>query len=207
MQEYTFTDNKRLTVINLFGAAGTGKSTIMGYTYGKLKERGYNAEMASEWIKEGGIYEARKNVFLEQDYILAKQHRKLRRLVGQVDIAVTDCPLMLGLIYKPDWYPKSFDQYVIDIFNSYNNINFFLHRNSFEYTERGRVHTEQQSIDKEVELQQLLLKHNINYIDIDNIRECGNVVAAVIAEETINRQTEQKEQQLLANIEYDTEKF
>lgn len=197
MQEYTFHDNKKLTVINLLGTAGTGKSTIMGYTFGKLKERGYNVEMASEWIKEGGIYEARKNMFLEQDYILAKQHRRLRRLVGQVDIAITDCPLVLGLIYKPDWYPQSFDQYVLDVFNSYNNINFFLHRNSFDYKEKGRAHTEQESVIKEVALQQLLYDNNINYIDIDNIRECGNTVAAVVAEETINMLSDQKERYLL----------
>lgn len=190
--EYQFTNNKELTVINLLGTAGVGKSTVMGFLYGKMKEKGYNVEMASEWVKHHGIYEARKSIFLEQDYIFAQQHRKLRRLLGHVDVAVTDSPLILGLIYQPDWYPKSFGKYVLDVFDTYNNINFFIRRKTFDYKEAGRVQNEQESKEKEKQLEKLLKRHKIPFMDIDNLNDFGNVVAQAILEETLEVLKQQK---------------
>lgn len=158
----TFLDNKKLTVINLFSGPGVGKSTTAAATFAKMKKRGYKVELVHEAAKDF-VWERWGHIFGEQDYIFAHQHRMIRRLVmHDVDYAIVDSSILLGLFYTPADFPPSFKQFVEDVFSSYNNINIILERNqAFQYQQTGRNETHQQAINKDQQILDYFVSHNI----------------------------------------------
>jgi hypothetical protein len=84
-------------------------------------------------------------------------------LIDKVDVIITDSPLLLSIIYKPDYIPNSFNRLVIDTFNSYNNLNYFIER-SHEFNPNGRVEkTLEEAIIKDNQIKKLLVNNNIEY--------------------------------------------
>lgn len=141
-----------MKVINLFGGPGTGKSTTAAGLFHIMKLRECNVELVTEYAKDL-TWEKRHDVLGDQLYILAKQARRLTRLDGQVDFVVTDSPLLLGLIYQQDTYfPNTFAPFLLDVWNSFDNINFLLRRVK-KYNPIGRNQTEEgaKEIDGDVE--------------------------------------------------------
>jgi nicotinamide riboside kinase len=126
-----------MKVINLIGASNTGKSTtVYGLLY-MMKRMGLSVEYASEYAKDM-VYEQRGNILGDQLYILAKQQRKLSRL-DNIDYAVTDTSLLLGIVYATNPLPELVDV-VKAYFNAYDNIVFYLPRNDrFKFQGAGRV--------------------------------------------------------------------
>ena len=138
-----YSDNKTLTVINLLGGPGVGKSTSAAGLFYLMKRDYFKVELVTETAKDM-VWEDRVTMLTEQDYIFAKQNNRLRRLVGKVEYAVTDCPLLLSVFYTPWDFPPHFKAFAEDVFRSYDNINIFLNRKK-EFVQAGRVHTEEQS--------------------------------------------------------------
>ena len=178
----SFEDNKRLSVVNFFGGSGCGKSTTAALLFGEMKKKNLKVELIHEWIKGEGVWEQRLGLFSEQDYIFAHQHRLIRRLVGHdIDYAVVDSSILLGLFYRPDWYPKSFDQFLVDVFNTYDNINIFLERNSsIQYIQAGRNQNEQEAIVKDNLIRDYFDLHNIQYHVVqaggNAVNECLKII-------------------------------
>jgi len=131
-------------VVNLFGGPSSGKSTAAAGIFNRMKVRGCNAELIMEAAKDH-IYEGHTNILADQLYLLAQQNRRQQRLLGQVDYIITDSPLPLCLVYKPKNYLKTFDALTLELFNTYDNINFFLKRVD-KFQAEGRVHDKPQSI-------------------------------------------------------------
>ena len=67
---------KQTIVINLFGAPGAGKSTLMAELFASLKNAGVDCEMSPEFAKEL-VWEKRTRTFDDELYILAKQNHRL----------------------------------------------------------------------------------------------------------------------------------
>lgn len=127
-----------MRVINLISGPGRGKSTTASGLFYKMKINGLNVELVNEYAKDM-TWENRQNILKDQLYIFAKQNRKLERLRNKVDYVITDSPLILGLAYTHEEYPKSFEPFVIDIWNTYNNINFYLsNKGDLTYQQIGR---------------------------------------------------------------------
>jgi tRNA uridine 5-carbamoylmethylation protein Kti12 len=129
-----------MKVINLWGSPGAGKSTTAAGLFYKMKTAGYNVELVTEYVKDA-VWDERTNLFKDQLYLLAQQNRRLERLRGKVDYAISDSPLLLVLAYSPKDYYNSFNGIVLDIWNSYDNYNYRLHR-KHKYINEGRIHTE-----------------------------------------------------------------
>lgn len=140
------TDNKRNTlVVNLFGGPGTGKSTLMAAIFAKLKSMGYDCEMCPEFAKEL-VWENRLETFSDELYLFAKQNHRLFRLIGKVDIVITDRPLYLSIPYY-NYYKgrnETYERLVKDTFDSYENLNIFLERRK-EFVQNGRNESEEES--------------------------------------------------------------
>lgn len=93
-------------VLNFYGGPGVGKSTSAAYVYSLLKERGDNAELVREYVKEWA-WEGRRINAYDQLYFLGKQLRKESMLYGRVSHVVTDSPVLLGIFYSRHYSPPA----------------------------------------------------------------------------------------------------
>lgn len=159
-----------MIVINLFGVPSSGKSSGSAYIFSKLKMLGYNAELITEFAKDK-VWEENKEVFKNQLYILGKQSFKQSRVKDKVDIIITDSPLMLSAFYNSDEVlGEEFTSVVRNVFNSYENINFFLNRVK-PYNPIGRHQTEEESNNLVEPMLKLLKDNNIPFLEINGAIE------------------------------------
>jgi len=155
-----------MKVINLFAGPGAGKSTLAAGLFYKLKSAGILTEYVTEYAKDL-IWEERNNVFKDQLYITAKQNRRLFRLKDKIDLIVTDSPLILGINYRtPDCYlPSAFSNFVLELFNTYDNINFFINRKK-KYIKIGRKETFEQAIKMDEKIKKFMISRGIYFKEI-----------------------------------------
>lgn len=146
-------------IVNLFAGPGTGKSTTASGVFFELKSKGVNAELVTEYAKDL-TWEQRHGALSVQPYVFGKQLMRLERLVGQVDVIVTDSPILLSAIYASEKYPEEFTTSVIKIFSSMNNLNFMLRRKKI-YNPIGRSQTLEEAIVIDRKIHHLLVKHFI----------------------------------------------
>lgn len=149
-----------MKVINIFGGPGAGKSTTAAGLFYEMKKRRVQVELVTEYAKDM-TWEKRHNVLSDQLYILAKQNRRIQRLIGQVEWVITDSPLPIGLVYaEPNYFP-TFEPMVMELWNSYNNINFMLGRD-FEYQTEGRNQTAEQALLVDTDMMNLISRTGID---------------------------------------------
>lgn len=154
-------------VVNLFGAPGTGKSTMaLGLTYFLKRDR-LNVELASEYAKELTFAQRMLGAASLQDqiYIFAKQRARIEQLIPHSDIVVTDCPVLLGANYYAELFPDSFRDLLLWSFNSYTSLNVYITR-SHEYSTVGRRQSEAESDQIAEEMRTFIDKHGVDYIEV-----------------------------------------
>lgn len=147
-------------VINLVAGPGSGKSTTAAGIFYELKRQDINAELATEYAKDV-VWEKSTAKLGNQVYIMAKQHHRLWRLKDQVDVIVTDCPLFLSLYYGKK-QSQNFEALALELFHDFDNEVFFIGRQK-KYNPMGRIQTEEKAKEIDVELLELLKKHDITY--------------------------------------------
>ena len=159
--------DKKPLVINLFGAPGAGKSTGAAIIFAELKKRGVNAELVTEFAKDK-TWEHNAMALGCQEYVFGKQSYRLARCKADVDVIVTDSPLPLSLLYVSDpalVADGAFQKVVMNVFNSYNNLNYFVNRVK-PYNPKGRNQTEKESDVLAAELKKLLSENGIACVEI-----------------------------------------
>ena len=151
-----------MILVNLFGAPGAGKSTGAAYIFSQLKMRGINAELVTEFAKDK-VWEGSKAVFENQAYIFGKQYFRISRCADQVDVIVTDSPLLLSILYNNDEdLGGTFDAVVRQVAKKYNSKNYYLKRVK-DYNPSGRFQTEDESDEIAIELKHLLDREGVDY--------------------------------------------
>lgn len=152
---------KNTLIVNLFGAPGAGKSTAAAYIFSKLKMLNIDAELVTEFAKDQ-VWEENPAPFMNQAYMFGKQSYRISRVAGKVDVIVTDSPLPLSIHYNKDpRLTENFNLSVIDVFNSYNNVCYFLNRVK-PYNPNGRNQTEEESDKMSGQIYDMLDKYNIS---------------------------------------------
>lgn len=152
-------------IINLFGAPGAGKSTGAAYIFSQLKMAGIDAELVTEFVKDK-VWEESKEVFNNQAYIFGKQFFKISRCAEKVDVIITDSPLPLSILYNNcEKLTENFNNTVLDVFNSYESLNYLIIRNK-PYNPNGRFQTEEESNKVYRDLKNLLNTYSIPYQEI-----------------------------------------
>lgn len=167
-------------IVNLFGGPGTGKSTISADIFSRLKKLGVQVELVQEYMKEL-IWEQRNSTFDDQLYISAKQHRRISRLVGKVDVIVTDSPLPLGAFYctlAQIKYAEQLSQLIYSIHSQYNNYNILLER-QFTHIQLGRIHTHEESVVIDDKIREWLNSTNTPYIQLDDPAKLEEVITEI----------------------------
>lgn len=153
---------KKPLVINLYGAPGAGKSTGAAKIFSELKMQGINCELVGEFAKDK-TWEHNEKALSCQEYVFGKQSYRLARCREDVDVIITDSPLPLGIIYNQNSaIEKSLPALVMDIYNTYENLNFFIERVK-PYNPIGRSQTVEESDNLSIDVKTLFKKLNIPY--------------------------------------------
>ena len=150
--------NKNTLVVNLIGGSGIGKSSNAALLFGNLKKLGIDAELVQEFAKQL-VWEEREKTFSDQLYIFSKQNHKINMINDNVEVIVTDCPLIISTIFLKDNCLKNT---IINEFNKYNNLNIVLER-IHEFQQNGRREDENGAIENDQKLINCLNKYNIPY--------------------------------------------
>lgn len=166
-----------LKVINLYAGPGAGKSTTAAGLFFMMKSQGYKVELVTEYAKEK-VYDGHFGCLSDQMYIFGKQQRRQKKLIGQVDYIITDSPLLLSILYNKE-LSETFNTLVLETYNSYENINFFINRVK-EYKKYGREQTEDEARELDQTLYKLLSKYDVQYNIVD-----GNITAPKMIMELI----------------------
>lgn len=158
-------------VINLFGAPGTGKSTIAGQTFAEMKWNKMDVEIVTEYAKDL-VWEERQKTIKNQIYVFAKQHNRIHRLLDKVKYIITDSPILLSEFYnqKYGFGSRALRALILEESNKTKTLNIFLKRTK-EYNPKGRNETEEQAnqyqIDMQVFLDETLGNGNYHVLDAD----------------------------------------
>ena len=155
---------RRTIVINLFGGPGVGKSTLCASVFARLKIIGVDCEMATEYVKDI-IWEESYKKLENQIYIFGKQHARVNRLLGKVDVIITDSPLLNSIVYDQS-KNEPLKQLVLHEFKKLTTLNFYIHRR-LKYEENGRVQTLEQAIDVDNAYLDIITNNNIEYSEIE----------------------------------------
>lgn len=151
-----------MKIINLLAGPGSGKSTTAMYLSATMKTMGLNVEYVTEYAKDL-TWEKRFDILSDQLYVLAKQNRKLNRLEGQVDWVITDSPLLLSEHYRtPEYLPKTFQPMIFELWEMYDNENFFIHRVK-PYKQIGRTQSEEEAKEIDGQIRKMLVDHAIPF--------------------------------------------
>lgn len=148
-------------VINLYGGPGCGKSTVAALVFGKLKQKGINCELVTEYAKDK-VWEESYNTLKNQIYVFGKQLHRMWRLNNKVNVIITDSPLPLSIIYNSE-EDVNFEKLVISEFNKFNNFNFIINR-STKYQIEGRYQTEEEAKKIDSDILSLLCKYNMTTV-------------------------------------------
>jgi deoxyadenosine/deoxycytidine kinase len=152
---------------------GIGKSTFAAGLYAEMKQQNINVELVTEFAKDC-VYEKQFELLKnDQLFLLAQQNRRLQRIEQSnenVQFVITDSPLLLGKIFaNKNNYARNFTSFqnlVVDLFESYDNINLVLDRSLISYQSEGRV----ESYSESLEIDKLILNElnfwKMNYTTI-----------------------------------------
>jgi hypothetical protein len=173
-----------MKVINLFGAPSDGKSTTAAGLFHYMKLRRHEVELAMEYPKEL-VWEKNFQAMRDQIMILAMQNKRLERLIDNVDFAIAECPLLMGIAYATPDMPHSFEPFVADVFNSYENINFLMKRVR-PYNPNGRRQSEESAAQKRQEILDVMRKYKVKYIEIPSDDKAPETIYNIIMKQTKN---------------------
>lgn len=152
--------------INLHGGPGSGKSTNAAWLFAALKDKGYNVELVTEYIKSWA-WTKRKVSGFDQLYLLGKQmHYEDRLLKNGVDLIVTDSPIWLSPFYASLYSELNIIKPLVEICrefdNCYSSMDIFLNREGRPYNPKGRYQTEEESSEIDKKLIEFMRQHKYN---------------------------------------------
>ena len=148
--------------INLVGASGVGKSTVINLLTGMLCTAGYATAQVPEFAK--AMTWRRDQAALRNPlFMFAQQEAQLEVLRDRnLDFVVVDGCLLNALVYPVPRMLPSFEPMVIEYFNDYDNVNFFI-EGVAPFSSEGRNETKEQSDEVAQWLLQLMERHGITY--------------------------------------------
>lgn len=162
-------------VINLFAGPGAGKSTTRAGLFFFMKLAGIKVEEVTEYAKDL-TWEGNSYLLTDQLHILGNQNRRMARLVGKREWIVTDSPLLLGINYvTADYLPKTFKEMMFELWDTYDNHNFFINRTK-DYDTQGRNQTLEEAMEKDAQIKQMLITHNIPFTEINGGIDAPNLI-------------------------------
>lgn len=146
---------KPTLLVNFYGGPGSGKSSLCAAVFAELKFRGILAEIASEFAKDL-VWEESTQVLGNQLYVLGHQWHRVWRLMGKVDVILTDSPLLLSAMYASEDSKHYIDPLVRNLIQSIPDQMHVVLRREKPYEPRGRMQTENEAKELDVLIQERL---------------------------------------------------
>ena len=166
---------KKTKIINLFGGPGIGKSTLAAMLFAKLKMGGCDCELITEFAKKL-TWHKRHNSLACQPYVFGKQLHEIYNVYGQVDYIITDSPILLSAMYTDlTKWPNSFINSVVDIYKSFDNINYFIKRTK-KYNPNGRNQSLEEAKEIDENLYKFLCHCNIQFNETFSNEQAANEI-------------------------------
>lgn len=172
-------------VVNLLGAAGSGKSTIAGEVFVKLKKLGIPSENIQEYAKSV-VYEENYKRLNDQLFIYANQYHSMLIAKDSARVLVLDSPLLLSLFYNQNFAKNAvpeelFKELVMDGYSKFDNMNYFINR-KHEYKQEGRYQTEEEAKKQEAQMREMLFNMNIDIKELDSSQPCADIIVKEVQE-------------------------
>lgn len=153
-------------IVNLYAGAGAGKTTAAWNIASELKKKNIVTEYVGEYAKEL-VYDGRRDLLdgslKNQEMVYAEQKHRIDRLMGKVQVVVTDSPILLSAAYLKDDGSKEcadFKSKVISDAKSYKTFSLFINRGKY-YEQQGRAHTLTESKAMDNKIKDMLKENNI----------------------------------------------
>ena len=105
----------------------------------------------------------------------------MSKIKNKVDFVITDSPLPLGAMYLNKLSPPHLKDIILEDFNSYNNLNFYIERTK-TYNSVGRNQTEGESNRIANEIKTFLSDNNINFITTEGNKSGYKYIVDYITE-------------------------
>lgn len=153
-------------------------STGAAYIFAKLKMAGVDSEYVSEYAKDR-VWQGDQFVLQHcQLYVTGKQCLKVARLLGKVDVIVTDSPIAIGAMYTDE---KPYQDVCLYEAKKYKNtFNIFVDRRK-DYNPNGRNQTEEEARNIDQRILDFLNDNGIEYTRVDgNIAGYDQVVENIV---------------------------
>lgn len=149
-------------VVNLHGGPGTGKSTTAAMVFAKLKQEGHNAELVTEFAKDLAWED--RSVIRCRPFVFGEQLWRIERLLGHVDVVVTDSPLIMDLAYSSHYGPH-WVEVVVAEHRKLDTLDIFLVRDTelHPYNPKGRWQSLGEAEELDRAIQNILEQHNVLY--------------------------------------------
>lgn len=164
-----------MKVINLFSGPSAGKSTTRAGLFHLMKTSGESVEEVTEYAKDV-TWEGTQVLLADQLFVLANQNRRLERLRGKVKYAISDSPLLLTINYvHPTYLPHTFKTMTMELWNTYENYNFFINRTK-PYNPEGRNQTYEEALQIDEDIKLMLKYHKIPYIEVDGNNDAPKII-------------------------------
>ncbi|MHB1665892.1 AAA family ATPase [Thiomonas sp.] len=174
------------TIINLFGAPGSGKSTCAAHVFASLREQGVAAEFVPEYAKEL-VWFDNKAELADQLSIFAEQHRRIIRVFGKVEYILTDGPLLNSILFQPEGYPELFTETVLAFHARFPRQKNYLLKRTHSYEKAGRQQTEEDAVLLGHKLEGILHRHIPGQVTTLPV---GQAVSAIMADLLAEREAE-----------------
>ena len=169
-----------MTVVNIYGSSGSGKSTIATGVYSKLKAKRISVGLATEFLME--LVLDMSLATSDIPYVIGCQwHRLLQN--RKYAFCITDSPLPeLGIIHKG--IPEEFLDFACLLESKHPTINWVLRRNFPLWHPSGkpmdRLEEDRRKMDEKI--LELLQSRNIQYKEIESNEQAIDVIVEDIVE-------------------------
>lgn len=144
-----------------------------------LKWHGVDCEYVSEYAKDR-VWQGDQFVLRHcQLYVTGKQCLKIARLIGKVDVIITDSPIAIGAMYTDEQPYK--DVCIYEAKKYKRTFNVFIKRHKV-YNPNGRNQTEEEAKAIDIKLMNWLDDNDLPYTVADGTEEgYDQIVDAIIA--------------------------
>ncbi|MDD4972524.1 MAG: AAA family ATPase [Paludibacter sp.] len=169
-------------VVNLFAGPSAGKTSLASRLFSELNitkpfgEPFYVQEYAKELVLQ-----KRFDLLANQPHVTTEQCRRIEILIGNVDIVVTDSPVLLGLAYSSEEHFHETKEIIDSLYarEDVENINFFVERIGREFDPRGRMGNVDDAIQKDQEIKDILMQTNTPFHTVQNKYDMVSVIAKI----------------------------